>query len=91
MMANVYSFATLGFAGNKNFVKALKRNSPVFWQISNAFIQPASKVMIIRSFYETDKIANHLVSQLLCISNARGPIPTDHIVRLSIKIQQVLD
>lgn len=64
--ANVYTFATLGFAGNKNFVEALKRNSLEFWQISNAFIQPASRVRIIRSFYETAKIANHLVSQILC-------------------------
>lgn len=60
--ANVYSVATIGFKGNQNFVDALKRNSPEFWQISNAFIQPASKVNIIRSFYETTKIANRIVS-----------------------------
>lgn len=60
--ANVYKFATLGFAGNKNFVEALKRNSPEFWKISNAFIQPASKLKIIFSFYETAKIGNDVVS-----------------------------
>lgn len=62
--ASIYSVATFGMAGNKNFVEALKRNSPEFWQISNAFIQPASKVRIIRSFYETTKIGNNLVRDL---------------------------
>lgn len=60
--ANVYRFATLGFSGNQNFVEALKRNSPEFWQITNAFIQPASKLKIVLSFYETAKIGNSIVS-----------------------------
>lgn len=59
--ANVCRFATFGFAVNKNFVEALKRNSPEFWQISTAFIQPASKLQTIRTFYETNKMANKLV------------------------------
>lgn len=62
LAADVYRFATLGFAGNKNFVEALKRNSPEFWRISNAFIQPASKLKIVFSFYETAKIGNDIVS-----------------------------
>lgn len=60
--ANVCEVATLGFKGNQNFVEALKRNSREFWQISNAFIQPASKVKIMRSFYETTKMGNQMVS-----------------------------
>lgn len=63
--ANVYSVATFGFKGNQNFVEALKRNYAEFWQISNAFIQPASKVKIIRTFYETTRIANRIVSLTL--------------------------
>lgn len=70
--ASLYSVATLGFAGNKKFVEALKRNSLEFRQISNAFIEPASKVRIIRSFYETTKIANHLVSQISCRRSMYG-------------------
>lgn len=58
---NIYKWATMGFKGNKNFIDALDRNSPQFWQISNAFIQPASRVAIIRSFYETRKIAKQIV------------------------------
>lgn len=64
--AQVYKFATLNFGGNKNFVEALKRNSPEFWQISEAFIQPASNLAIIRSFYETTKIANNIVCPPMC-------------------------
>lgn len=60
--ANVSRFATFGFAVNKNFIEALNRNSREFRQISDAFIQPASKVQIIRTFYETNKMANKLVS-----------------------------
>ena len=62
LAADVYNLATFGFKGNKNFVEALERNSPQFWQISNAFIQPASKVELIRCFYETTMIANKIVN-----------------------------
>ncbi|KAI9743212.1 MAG: hypothetical protein M1818_003058 [Claussenomyces sp. TS43310] len=58
---NIMSFATLGARGNPNFVKALKRNSPEFANISQAFVQPASKFLIIRSFYEAVKIGNELI------------------------------
>ncbi|KAH7380996.1 hypothetical protein BKA64DRAFT_584580, partial [Cadophora sp. MPI-SDFR-AT-0126] len=58
---NVLSFTSLGLAGNRSFVEALKRNSPEFSKISNAFIQPASKMKIIRTFYETEKIGNNVI------------------------------
>lgn len=62
IVASVYHVATLRLRGNTNFIDALKRNSPQFSQISKAFIQPASRMFIIRTFYETAKIANKLVS-----------------------------
>ena len=62
LATNVLSFATLGAMGNANFVKSLKRNSPDFSNISTAFIQPATRFPIIRTFYETVKIGNQLVS-----------------------------
>ncbi|KAI1392844.1 uncharacterized protein F4822DRAFT_142898 [Hypoxylon trugodes] len=59
--ASVISFASLGLQGNRNFVKDLKKNSREFSNISKAFIQPASKIKTIHSFYETVKIGNNVV------------------------------
>ncbi|KAF9877324.1 hypothetical protein CkaCkLH20_05024 [Colletotrichum karsti] len=53
--------ATFGLAGNKKFVKALKRNSSEFSKISTAFIQPGSKLKMIRSFYETVRMGNDVI------------------------------
>jgi hypothetical protein len=64
LATNVLSYASLGTVGNNRFVNALKRNSPEFASISKAFIQPASRFQLIRSFYESDKIGNQLVSNL---------------------------
>lgn len=59
---NILSYASLGAVGNSRFVKALERNSPEFAAISRAFIQPASRFQHIRSFYESVKIGNQIVS-----------------------------
>lgn len=64
LATRVISIASLGLRGNRNFVEALKRNSREFSSISTAFIQPASKMKIIRSFYETVKIGNDVVSRV---------------------------
>ncbi|PQE09827.1 hypothetical protein CJF30_00010308 [Rutstroemia sp. NJR-2017a BBW] len=61
LTANALTFATLGAMGNARFVKALKRNSPEFSRISQAFIQPATRFKIIRTFYETSKIGNQII------------------------------
>ena len=64
LAANVLSYTSLGAVGNSRFVTALKKNSTEFATISKAFIQPASRFQLIRSFYESDKIGNQLVSNL---------------------------
>jgi hypothetical protein len=56
------SFVTVGALGNPNFVEGLTRNSAEFAGISKAFVQPASKFVVIRSFYEQIKIGNQVVS-----------------------------
>lgn len=65
LATNVLSFTTLGSVGNTSFVRSLTRNSPEFSKISDAFIQPAERFTIIRTFYETEKIGNQLVSRRL--------------------------
>lgn len=60
--SRIYTLTTLGLAGNSNFIKSLQRNALHFQQISQSFIQPASKLKVIRTFYETVKIGNQLVS-----------------------------
>jgi protein SERAC1 len=67
LATNVVNFATLGSAGNTNFVKSLTRNSLEFSKISDAFVQLAERFAVIRTFYETVKIGNQLVSRILYI------------------------
>jgi len=57
----VVKFATVGTLGNRSFVKKLKNNSETFRLISKAFTQPAQKLTLIRTFYETEKIKNQLI------------------------------
>jgi len=64
LATDVLSYASLGAVGNSRFVKALKRNSQEFAAISKAFIQPASRFQLIRSFYESVKIGNQIVRNL---------------------------
>lgn len=66
LAANAVSFATLGTHGSSVLVRSLKRNSEEFSNISQAFIQPAARIPIIRTFYETVKIGNQLVSRPRC-------------------------
>jgi hypothetical protein len=62
LAAKSLNFATAGAVGNSRFVKGLERNSREFAGISKAFVQPAGKFVVIRSFYESVKIGNQLVS-----------------------------
>ena len=55
-------FAQVGFAGNANFVAALKSNSKTFADISAQSIERLQSPTIkIRTFYESDRIGNQLV------------------------------
>ncbi|KUJ15344.1 uncharacterized protein LY89DRAFT_783508 [Mollisia scopiformis] len=61
LATSALTFASLGARGNSNFVAALQRNSPELSSISQAFVQPAANLSIIRTFYETVKIGNQLI------------------------------
>jgi hypothetical protein len=61
-VTDVLNITTLGVWGNSNFAAALKYNSAELASISQAFIQQAAKIPLIRTFYETVKIGNQLVS-----------------------------
>lgn len=65
--ARLLEYGQLGFRGNTTYVSALKRNSPTFASISDSFIERGSH-LIIRTFYETEKMGNQLVS----LSQKRG-------------------
>jgi hypothetical protein len=58
--ATILKVAQLGFGTNKNFVKPLRRNSAVFSEISQQFIERGADLQI-RTFYETYKIGSFLV------------------------------
>ena len=59
--STILQITQLGFATNTNFVIALQKNSPAFAQISEQFIERGAKLKI-RTFYETEKLYNRLVS-----------------------------
>lgn len=62
LATDAVNFASLGAYGNPKFVEALKRKSPEFMRISMGFIQPGGNFSVIRTFYETVRIKNQLVS-----------------------------
>lgn len=51
----------LGFRGNPAFVEALQRNSRACADISRQFVGRSAKLSI-RTFFETEKMGNQLVS-----------------------------
>lgn len=79
--ANILAFASLGFVGSPSFAQVLKRNSPELSKVSSAFIQPASKIKTIRSFYETEKLGNDIVSQALVGKRYVGPSTSRALTR----------
>jgi hypothetical protein len=58
--ANLLKITQLGFGTNTRFVEALKRNSAIFAEISQQFIERGDHLPI-RTFYETEKLLNQLV------------------------------
>ena len=59
--SQILQITQLGFVTSTNFVTALQKNSPAFLHISEQFIERGDKLKI-RSFYETEKLYNQLVS-----------------------------
>ena len=60
--ANLLKIPQLQLSTNSRFVKALKRNSTIFADISQRFIKYGVNIPI-RTFYETEKLSNW---QLVC-------------------------
>lgn len=58
---DVAKWISLGFAGNSNFVRVLKESSKDWVRLSDSFVERADK-LFIRSFYETEKYGNVIVS-----------------------------
>src|SRR2546421_639887 len=59
--ARLLKYGQLGFGGNTAHLSALKKNSTMFASISGSFIERGSHLRI-RTFYETEKMGNQLVS-----------------------------
>ena len=59
--AQIIPLFSLGFKGNTQFLESLRRNSNEGRTISASFVQ-RSKRLNIRSFYETKKVLNQIVS-----------------------------
>lgn len=59
--ANILQFGQLGLGTNPAYVKALQRNSTTFANISTQFVERATPLSI-RTFYETERMANQVVS-----------------------------
>jgi len=53
---------SLGFTGNSNFVSVLKNNSKDWETLADNFVEKADSLHI-RSFYETEKYGNLIVSK----------------------------
>jgi hypothetical protein len=66
--ARLLEFGQLGFRTNSNYVSALRRNSKTFADISQQFIDRGSMFHTIRTYYETEKMGNRLVSSPLTSS-----------------------
>lgn len=60
--ASLLDHALLGFGGNRSFLKALQKNSDEWRTISRDFVQRGAQLSSIRTFFETEKLGNILVS-----------------------------
>src|SRR5277367_6682209 len=61
--ATLLKYGQLGFGTNTTYVAALQRNSQTFADISTQFIERAA-IISIRTFYETEKMANQLIRSI---------------------------
>lgn len=59
--AHLIKYGSINFMGNPRFLESLKSNSPEWMRISKLFLHRATKLSI-RSFYETNKLGNVIVS-----------------------------
>jgi hypothetical protein len=57
----ITKYASIGFRGNDKFLDALKRDSKDWRELSESFVERGADLRI-RTFYETEKIGNLLVS-----------------------------
>ncbi|KAL8846162.1 MAG: hypothetical protein Q9221_008730 [Calogaya cf. arnoldii] len=60
LVANILQVGQLGWGTNTNFVEALKRNSPIFSDISRQFVERAEQ-LTIRTFFETERWGNQVI------------------------------
>lgn len=61
--ANLLKITQWGFGTNTSFVAALKRNSRTLADISQQFVERATRLEI-RTFFETEKLYNQLVCRV---------------------------
>lgn len=59
--AQIIAHLSMGLAGNTHFLESLKRKSEIWRSISNDFVHRGKKLHI-RSFYETKKMVNQIVT-----------------------------
>jgi hypothetical protein len=60
-VTTLLKYGQLGFGTNSTYIAALQRNSQTFKDISEQFTEQAVELKI-RTFYETEKMFNQLVS-----------------------------
>jgi len=70
LSTDVVRWLSLGLAGNVNFVSILKKSSKDWVWLSDSFVERAES-LFIRSFYETKKYGNVIVSGICVPSDQR--------------------
>lgn len=70
--ANIIKYGSLGFRGSTDFLNSLEKNSESWRTISKQFVERAESLQI-RTFFETKKIGNVLVSTASCLLVALYP------------------
>jgi len=61
--ASLLNRTLMGFGGNTAFLNALKKSSDEWRTISRDFVKRGSALSSIRTFFETERLGNLLVSQ----------------------------
>lgn len=64
-VTKIIKIGQLGVGGNSRFVEALKKDPKTLDDISRPFVERAANLSI-RTFYETEKMGNLLVSTPVC-------------------------
>ena len=66
--ARMIPYTSFGFWGNPRLLKSLRKNSEDWMRISNDFV-PRARRLEIRSFFETDKFRDVIVSLVLLLAH----------------------